>query len=43
MFKKIGQHPFFSIIHMSIDIIPIIDMVHFLMEIKHFQKLAYIW
>jgi len=42
MFKKFGQHPFLSIIHMSINNILIIDMVHFSREIKHFQKPTYI-
>ncbi len=42
LFKKISQHRFLSIIHVSIDNIPIIDMVHFSKEIKHFKKPTYI-
>jgi len=42
MFKKFGQHPFLSIIHMFIDNILVIDIVHFLNDIKYFQKPTYI-
>jgi hypothetical protein len=42
MFKKFGQHPIFNIIHMFIDKILVIDIVHFLKDIKHVQKLTYI-
>jgi hypothetical protein len=38
LLKKNGQHPFINVIHMFIDNIPIIDTIHFLREIKHFQK-----
>ncbi len=38
MFKKFGQHPFLSIIHMFIDNIPLIDTIHFLRDIKTFLE-----